>query len=287
MKSGHAPIVGALTILIILMIAVPLATSVRLPVKTSVFVVGKSLQGPGDSAYVFVYVTNNAPFGTMRFRGVREDLGNVLTIERIDTDVTVNNAEYFSFTQPVTTSITFAPPYDSVTRTITSTPSPPYAGRWSPVVLPGETVAVYYVGWAVGCADPAGVYKWTFNVHATFQGSPIVLTDSGKFTVKHASSACVQISIHASGTGDAVVGAGITLTDLDTSTVIATGSTDSRGNCFFYASKVPLVTGHSYEVGVTSLPLPFTGVIPDATYPPTFTWTGETQYVVFTATDNS
>jgi len=281
MKSSHAPIVGALIILIVLVIAVPLATSEHLPISTSVSVVGKHLQGPLESAYVFVYVTNKAPFGTIPFRGVREDLGNVLTIERIDTKVTVDKAPYFSFSQAATTSITFEPPYDSVTRTITTTPArPPYAGRFSPVVLPGETVAVYYTSWAVECGDPAGVYEWTFTVHAAFQGSPIVLTDSGKFTVKQQTSACVGISVR-SGSGGAVAGAGITLTDLDTNMEIATSLTDSLGNCLFYASDVPLVTDHSYKVEVTSLPPPFTQVTPD---PPTFTWDGSSQYFVFTAT---
>jgi hypothetical protein len=282
MKSDHTAIVGALTILTILVIAAPLATSKPLPVSMSVTVVGKSLQGPGDSAYVFAYITNNAPFSTIPFRGVRENVGNVVTIESIDSNLTVNNKKFVSFTQPVTTSITFASPYDTVSRVITSTSSPPYAGRFSPVVLPGETVAVYYGSWAVGCADPTGAYKWTFTVHAALNGSPIVLKGSGTFTVEHSSPPCVGVTV-LNESGDAVVGAGIALGDLSTKSIVATGSTDSHGNCFFYASSVPLVTGHSYEVYVPYLPPPYTYVTPDTTYPPTFTWTGSTVYVLFTA----
>ncbi len=228
----------------------------------------------GEATLVFLYIKNNAPFEVYGFRGVREGLGNALEVESIYWDITVNGhsvgtwASGIPRTESITHSITFEPP--TVTRTITATFAP-WTGRWSPIVLPGETVAVYYGGWIVGCEEEAGVYEWIFTVHAKFQGSPIVLTESGKFKVENTYPPCALGGVLTSVTGVPVVGANITLTDLTTSTTVATTSTNSYGVFFFDAATVGLITGHSYRVSITELPPPFTTVAPASS---SFTWTG-------------
>jgi hypothetical protein len=241
--------------------------------KASVVVTKNTLK-LGEATLVFLYIENKAPFGVYGFRGVREGIGNALEVEGIDWDILLHGDTVTHWEDSVTRSITFDPfePWLGVTRTITST-SPQWVGRWSPIVLPGETVAVWYGSWIVSCEEEAGVYEWTFTVHAKFQDSPVVLKASGKFKVEASYPPCVLSGVLASVTGVPVVGATITLTDLETNDVVATTSTNSFGLFFFDAATVGLVIDRSYQLDITDLPYPFKTVSPASS---SFVWTGST-----------
>jgi hypothetical protein len=245
--------------------------------NASVVVTRSKLSNRGEWTLVFLYIENRAPFGVLGGRGVREGLGNILKVDSIDVQLTLNGVPVAGFprTDQLTVDITFEPP--TVTRTITA-PFGIYAGRWSPIVLPGERVAVYYATWGVGCGEGAGAYEYTFTAHATFQGSSVVLPAvSGKFKVEKTFPPCVAGLVATSVTGVPVVGATISLSDLTTGKLVATTSTDSFGNYYFDAT-VGLTVGDSYQVQVTALPAGFTTVSPSSTSD-SFTWTGSTVMV--------
>jgi hypothetical protein len=256
----------------------PSATSSSF-IKASVVVTEQKLTNLGERTVVFLYIENKAPFPFVVYnRGVREGLGNVLKVESIDVQITANGVIVLSQTAPVTLSITFDPSASppTVTRTIT-TESTRVVARLSPIVLPGEKVAVFYESWGVGCEEAAGVHEITFTAHATLNGSPVVLTESAKFKVERSFPPCVEGGVVTSVTGVPVVGATISLTDLTTNTLVATTSTDSMGNFFFDAATAGLVKDDSYQVEVTLSP-PFTTLWPSETSS-SFTWTGSTVLV--------
>jgi hypothetical protein len=242
--------------------------------KASVVVTKNTLKTPNEVTLIFLYVKNEAPFGVYGFRGVREGLGNALTVEGVDWDVLLHGDTVTHHEDSVTRSITFDPDQNwlGVTRTTTSTFGQ-WVGRWSPIVLPGETVAVWYGSWIVACEEEAGVYEWAFTVHAMFQDSPVVLKASGKFKVEASYPPCVSKGVLASVTGVPVVGATITLTDLTTNTVVATTSTNSFGIFSIDAATAGLVIDRSYQLDIT-VPYPFTSVSPASSC--TFSWTGST-----------
>jgi hypothetical protein len=267
--------IAAVSMLVSLILVAGFLTVPALSMKTpSLFrtsvVVTKEKLHLAEVTLVFLYIENNAPFGVYGFRGVREGLGNALILESIEYRLMIRGAAVISRTDSVRRDITFEPP--TVTRTITDTFGA-WVGRLSPIVLPGEKVAVYYGSNIVGCEEEAGVYEWIFTVHAKFQDSPVVLTDSGKFKVEASYPPCVMSGVLASVTGVPVVGATITLTDLETNDVVATTSTNSFGVFFFDASTVHLVIDRYYRLDITKLPSPFTTVSPSSC---TFRWTGST-----------
>jgi len=262
--------------LVLAQVNLPQANSSSL-FKVTVVVTNSRLERLHDVTLIFLYVENRAPFTAVNMRGVREGLGDVLRIDSIDNEVFYNGVLGFSWTVKATSSVMFEPPM--VTRSIEMTSGPgQFAGRLSPVVLPGEKVAVFYGGWAIGCEEDfaIGNIVWVFTIHATFQDSPVVLVGSGKFRVENSFPPCVGGLLAADTTGVPVVGATISLADSGGDT-IGTATTDSGGFYFFDASTVGLQVGEQYtlEVEVSSLPAPYTSVEPSAI---TFTWEGSTVY---------
>jgi hypothetical protein len=84
--------------------------------------------------------------------------------------------------------------------------------------------------------------------------------------------ACVMGGVLTSVTGVPVVGATITLTDVETNYLVATTSSNSFGIFFFDATTVGLIVDRYYRLDL-ELPSPFTTVSPASC---TFTWTGST-----------
>jgi hypothetical protein len=50
--------------------------------------------------------------------------------------------------------------------------------NYSGHAIPGEEVVVHYVGWAHGSDEPNGTYVFTFTIHGTLNGTPVVLRAS-------------------------------------------------------------------------------------------------------------
>jgi len=215
---------------------------------------------------------------------VREANGNSVTITEVDVSATLSGSPLFTLTVPASTSSTFSllSNPQTVSRTTTSAGYYEGAGLWQTTVLPGETTAIWYTGWTVGCGEGTGTHLWTFTVHFHVLGSSTsqTLTETAKFKVTQSFPNCVEGSVSDNSNGVAISGASVSLVDLTTSTTTQVMTTSSNG---FYFSTASLTVGHSYQVAVTALPAPYTSATEWNGNSQPFTWTGSTVDVMFAA----
>jgi len=133
----------------------------------------RELVGVGDSLQAIIYVANTAPIPReMAPMALTRDLyPNNYVVTSIDSEWFVNGVLHETSTFTVGLSVTRHEP----TATYTTTSSPPlFAGRWDPIVLPGEINGVLYFGWIVGPGEPSGRYMLKYTVHGIFNQAETV-----------------------------------------------------------------------------------------------------------------
>ena len=127
----------------------------------------------------FIYVENDNSI--TRGGQSRSVVPDAFVVNGIDEHVFVDGVDTFDFfvlPPPDTNNPSFAGHWPS---TVTCPPAGPPCNIVSgPAVLPGENVAVFYIGWMHGTAEPNGTYVFKFTVHGTFNGAPVDLNASSR-----------------------------------------------------------------------------------------------------------
>jgi hypothetical protein len=134
--------------------------------------------------WFYIYVANGNDVTNFGGGSNRTTLPNSFVVDSVEWHAFVDGVPYTAF------DTTFTPPPNAFVRswsghwpsTLTcGTPAPdPCTNMLRPAVIPGENVAVTYVGWAHGDEEPNGTYVFEFVIHGSLNGDPVDLTARSK-----------------------------------------------------------------------------------------------------------
>jgi len=165
MKRTHLVAVAITSALLLLLASSLIASASKdPPLNAFVRLSKRELVGVGDTLQLIIYVANTAPIPREK-EPTRDLYPNNFVVTSIDVQWFINGALHETWVFTVDLSVTREEP----TATYTTISSPPlFAGRWDPIVLPGEINGVLYYGWLVGANEPSGTYTLKFAIHGTF-----------------------------------------------------------------------------------------------------------------------
>jgi hypothetical protein len=141
------------------------------PLRLSVNQEGRDCGQSGSPIYYTQFmVSNDAPWTQIVPIPSRDLVSNNFVVNQI----AFTDSQPDQSGTPLTVSLALSPSPTVATWTITA--SPYFAPRWNPIVLPGETTAVLYVGWVCDSTTNLGVHRVQVTISGTYQGSPVDLT---------------------------------------------------------------------------------------------------------------
>jgi hypothetical protein len=176
--------------------AAPVATSPAVTTAGLQLTVGVTNPGPlsscsaqastpcplGAVTQFLLYVHNTNPLANFTGPSTtdRTTVPNAYVVSSMDQSITVDGTPYGSaFTATPPPNAQFPPGSGRWPATVVCTPitgPPPCTTVESPSILPGETTAAMFIGWAHGSQERNGKYVFTFTVHGTLNGQLVNLT---------------------------------------------------------------------------------------------------------------
>lgn len=130
---------------------------------------------PNTLTVFYIFLTNTNP--PSQSVGRRDLIPNAYVVSSVDVLWTVNGSIPGTFTIVPPPSSGGTIPFFGFGRwpveVVPGTCSGDSCSIGSPAVLPGENIAIFYMGWVHGSDEPNGRYVFTFTVHGTVNGSPL------------------------------------------------------------------------------------------------------------------
>lgn len=141
------------------------------PVRASINQEGRDCSQSGSPPfYTQFMVENRAPWTQIVPIPSRDLVANNFVV----TSISFADSQPDQSQGPVTVSYTLTVGGGVATWVVTASTgwtSP----RWNPIVLPGETTAVLYLGWVCDSTANLGMHRVQVTISGTFQGQPLDL----------------------------------------------------------------------------------------------------------------
>jgi hypothetical protein len=135
--------------------------------------------GATNTVWDFIHVVNSNPLVNRAGGTDRAHWQNALDVSSIDQQIFVNGVDTFDLTAtpPPNASPTFWSSHWPATVLCPGNTTP-CDTIVDPGVLPGEDMAVTYLGWIHGNGEPNGTYVFEYTIHGSLNGNPVTLTAS-------------------------------------------------------------------------------------------------------------